>query len=119
MSFSLVFSPWSERAKFYQLLLFLVPLFVKKNNEHHAQQCVRCVWGVEVEASRVMGAKGGVQICREGYVWGKFNKQKTGLGNRLDGPSAAGLRTKCLPSSANDRVAGANSPEGRRKVCRV
>jgi len=35
------------------------------------------------------------------------------------GPSVAGLRTKCLPSSANERVAGANSPEGRRKDCRI
>ena len=51
--------------------------------ERHAQQSVRCVWRVEVEASQVMGAKGGVQICREGNIWGKFNKQKVGLRNRL------------------------------------
>jgi hypothetical protein len=53
--------------------------------ERHAQQSVRCVWGMEVVTSQVMGAKGGVQICREGYVWGKLKKQKTGLGNRLGG----------------------------------
>jgi len=40
---------------------------------------------VEVEASQVTGAKGGVQICRERYVWRKVKKQKTGLGNRLGG----------------------------------
>ena len=53
--------------------------------ERHAQQSVRCVWRVEVEASQVTGAKGGVQICRERYVWRKVKKQKTGLGNRLGG----------------------------------
>ena len=53
--------------------------------ERHAQQSVRCVWRVEVEAGHVMGAKGRVQICEEGYVWRKVKKKKTDLGNRLGG----------------------------------
>ena len=89
-----------------------------------------------MEAGHVMGAKGGVQICEEGYVWRKVKKQKTDLGNRLgvqasrigydvclldDRPICGWVEDKVLAIDRKRKGAnpGANTPKGRRKDCRI